>query len=371
MLNVERWTFIFFNTIVHLYSQPSPFYRLTPLYNYTYNPQGKIVLLDTAKNPNEKVMCPMMKSERYAAIDIGSNAVRLLLSEVFETESGPYFRKISLIRMPVRLGEDAFILGKISKERIERLTHTIEGFKNLIDAYKPLEFRACATSAMREAANGQKIKENILNKTGVDIDIIDGKEEARIVFANNPWRHLPADSAWLFVDVGGGSTEITIYAGGKTKSRSFGIGTVRLLEDLVKKSQWTEMKQWVEDHTGKFLSIDATGSGGNINKIIKLANCSELKAISIGKMKKVLDYLKFFTYEDLITKLGLKPDRADVIMPALKIYMSVMRWGGIHTISVPQIGLVDGLVRLMHFQRDNEITQKKKAGTKSSQKACA
>jgi exopolyphosphatase/guanosine-5'-triphosphate,3'-diphosphate pyrophosphatase len=313
----------------------------------------------------------MMKSDRYAAIDIGSNAVRLLLSEVFETESGPYFRKISLIRMPVRLGEDAFIMGKISKERIERLTHTIEGFKNLIAAYNPLESRACATSAMREAANGQKIKAHILEKTGVDIDIIDGKEEARILFANNPWRHLPADSAWLFVDVGGGSTEITIYSGGKTKSRSFGIGTIRLLENLVKKSQWTQMKQWVQDHTGKYLTIDATGSGGNINKIIKLANCSELKAISIGKMRKVRDYLKFFPYEDRITKLGLKPDRADVIMPALKIYMSVMRWGGIQTISVPQIGLVDGLVRLMHMQRTREIPRKEKTRARKTDKACA
>jgi exopolyphosphatase/guanosine-5'-triphosphate,3'-diphosphate pyrophosphatase len=313
----------------------------------------------------------MMKSERYAAIDIGSNAVRLLLSEVFETESGPYFRKISLIRMPVRLGKDAFIQGKISKERIDRLTNTIGGFKNLIAAYGPLEFRACATSAMREAANGQKIKEHILEQTGMDIDIIDGKEEARIIFANNPWRHLPEDNAWLFVDVGGGSTEITIYSGGKIKSRSFGIGTIRLMEDLVKKPQWAEMKQWIQDHTGKILTIDATGSGGNINKIIKLANCSELKAISIGKMKKVRDYLKFFSYEDRITKLGLKPDRADVIMPALKIYLSVMRWGGIQTISVPQIGLVDGLVRLMYMQRTQEEPRKKNAQKRKTPKACA
>lgn len=313
----------------------------------------------------------MLISDRYAAIDIGSNAVRLLLSEVFETDSGPYFRKISLIRMPVRLGRDAFILGKITKERTERLTHTIEGFKNLIAAYNPVEFRACATSAMREAKNGQKIKEHILKKTGVDIDIIDGKEEARIIFANNPWHHLPKKSAWLFVDVGGGSTEITIYSDGKTKSRSFGIGTIRLIENLVKKPQWTEMKRWVRDHTSSFYGIDATGSGGNINKIIKLAKCSEDKAITLGKMKKVRDYLRFFSYEEQITKLGLKPDRADVIMPALKIYMSVMKWGGIETISVPQIGLVDGLVRLMYQQRSNDFPRKKKAHAKKTETVCA
>ena len=302
----------------------------------------------------------MLSSDRYAAIDIGSNAVRLLLSEVFETDNGPYFRKISLIRMPVRLGRDAFILGEITKERIKRLTRTIEGFKHLTDAYRPIEFRACATSAMREAANGQKIKEHILEKTGVDIDIIDGKEEARIIFANNPWHQLPDGSAWLFVDVGGGSTEITIFSDGKTKSHSFGIGTIRLLDDLVKKPQWKEMKRWIRNHTNGFTGIDATGSGGNINKIIKLAKCSEDKTITSGKMRKVRDSLKFFSYDERIIKLGLKPDRADVIMPALKIYLAVMKWGGFDKISVPQIGLVDGLVRLMYKERTKESLRTKK-----------
>ena len=290
----------------------------------------------------------MLISERYAAIDIGSNAVRLLLSEVFETNNGPYFRKISLIRMPIRLGKDAFISGKISKDRARRLTHTISGFKNLIDAYRPLKVRACATSAMREAANGEKIKSQIYKQTGVDIEIIDGKEEARAIFANNPWRHVAQGSAWLFVDVGGGSTEITIYSNGKTKSRSFAIGTIRLLENLVEKKQWLEMKTWIQKHTHSFSSIEAIGSGGNINKIIKLAKCTDGKSISRKKMKEVRDYLRFFSYDERITSLGLKPDRADVIMPALKIYISVMKWGGIHTISVPQIGLADGLVRLMY-----------------------
>ena len=311
----------------------------------------------------------MLISDRYAAIDIGSNAVRLLLSEVFETDSGPYFRKISLIRMPVRLGRDSFILGRISKEHVKRLTNAIQGFKSLVLAYDPVAFRACATSAMREAANGQKIKEHIFGQTGVDIDIIDGKEEARIIFANNPWHHLPTGSAWLFVDVGGGSTEITIFSDGKTKSRSFGIGTIRLIEDLVKKPQWSEMKSWIRDHTGGFSSIEATGSGGNINKIIKLAKCPEGNAITSGKMKKVREYLKFFSYDERITKLGLKPDRADVIMPALKIYLSVMKWGGIDTISVPQIGLADGLVRLMYMERSNEPSRKKKAHAKRTEKA--
>lgn len=313
----------------------------------------------------------MLSSNRYAAIDVGSNAVRLLLSEVFETDSGPYFRKISLIRMPIRLGRDAFILGKISNERVERLTRTINGFKHLTDAYCPVDFRACGTSAMREADNGPKIREHILKKTGVDIDIIDGKEEARIIFANNPWHHLPEGSAWLFVDVGGGSTEITIFSDGKTRSRSFCIGTIRLIEDLVKKSQWTEMKRWVRTHTSGYAGIDATGSGGNINKIVKLAKCSEDKTITLGKMKKVRDYLNFFSYDDRITKLGLKPDRADVILPAIRIYIEVMKWGGIDAISVPQIGLVDGLVRLMHMERTRESLQTKKMHAKPAEKSHA
>lgn len=305
----------------------------------------------------------MLISERYAAIDIGSNAVRLLLSEVFETDSGPYFRKISLIRMPIRLGKDAFILGKISKARAERLTSTINGFKHLITSYQPLDFHACATSAMREAANGPRIKEHILEKTGVDIEIIDGKEEARVIFANNPWRHLAEDSAWLFVDVGGGSTEITIFSDGKTKSHSFGIGTIRLIEDLVQKSQWKEMKTWVREHTNSFSHIDAIGSGGNINKIIKMAKCTDGKSITRAKIKQVRDYLKFFSYDERITKLGLKPDRADVIMPALKIYLSVMKWGGFDTLSVPQIGLADGLVRLMYMKRSDQQFKKHKVET--------
>ena len=295
----------------------------------------------------------MINSERYAAIDIGSNAVRLLLCEAFDTDSGPYFRKISLIRMPIRLGNDAFIRGRITKMKAARLTRTIQGFKHLVEAYGPLDFQACATSAMREAANGKTIRKQILKTTGVDIRIISGKEEARTIFANNPMGHLADGNAWLFVDVGGGSTEITIYANGKSVSRSFGIGTIRLLEDLVDASQWKAMKHWVRKHTDRYTAIDAIGSGGNINKIIKLAKCTDGRSITLKKIRKVRNYLKFFSYDERITKLGLKPDRADVIMPALKIYMAVMKWGGVPRISVPQIGLADGLVRLMYRQRNH------------------
>jgi exopolyphosphatase/guanosine-5'-triphosphate,3'-diphosphate pyrophosphatase len=307
----------------------------------------------------------MMTGRRFAAVDIGSNAVRLLLSEVYESESGPYFRKISLIRMPIRLGKDAFILGKISPDNADRLLDTIRGFQSLVAAYRPLRFRACATSAMRESGNGEKIRRQILSQTGVDIEIIDGREEARIIFANNPKGRLADDNFWLFVDVGGGSTEITIFSNGRTVSRSFGIGTIRLLENLVHRSQWKDLKSWIDKHTRGFANIEAIGSGGNINTIIKMGQCKADRTITYGKMKKVRNHLRFFSYDDRITKLGLKPDRADVIMPALKIYMSVMKWGGIRMMAVPQIGLADGMVRMMYRQH---LRSKKKKKPESKKK---
>jgi exopolyphosphatase/guanosine-5'-triphosphate,3'-diphosphate pyrophosphatase len=307
----------------------------------------------------------MISGKRFAAVDIGSNAVRLLLSEVYESDSGPCFRKISLIRMPIRLGKDAFVLGKISPDKTDRLLDTIQGFKFLVAAYRPLGFRACATSAMRESGNGETIRKQILSQTGVDIQIIDGKEEARIIFANNPKGRLANDNFWLFVDVGGGSTEITIFSDGQTVSRSFGIGTIRLLENLVHQSQWEDLKSWISDRTRHFSNIEAVGSGGNINTIIKMAQCTADKTITYAKMKKVRNHLEFFTYDDRITKLGLKPDRADVIMPALKIYMSVMKWGGIRSIAVPQIGLADGMVRIMYRQH---LRSKKKKNPDPSKK---
>jgi exopolyphosphatase/guanosine-5'-triphosphate,3'-diphosphate pyrophosphatase len=305
----------------------------------------------------EKSETMTINGTRFAAIDIGSNAVRLLLSEVFDTDIGPFFRKISLIRMPVRLGKDAFIQGGISSENTERLVSTIKGFKHLICAYQPVDYRACATSAMRESSNGIIIKERIKKQTGVDIQIITGEEEAKIIFANKPWNSMTDDGAWLYVDVGGGSTEVTLFSNHKIESKSFNIGTIRLLEKLVKKSQWKEMKAWVKAHTEHFSRINAIGSGGNINKLIKLSKHSDKKSITYKKMKKVKACLKPLSFEDRIVQLGLKPDRADVIMPALKIYMSVMKWSGIEHIGVPQIGLADGLVRLMYRKHRQTLPQ--------------
>lgn len=285
---------------------------------------------------------------RFAAIDIGSNAVRLLLSAVFETEPEPYFRKISLIRMPIRLGGDAFIRGTISPSKIDKLVHTMTGFKSLIDAYRPVDYCACATSAMREADNGDEICERIRKTAGVDIQIINGKKEAKIIFANRTWKRMDKNSACMFVDVGGGSTEITLFSRKETVSASFNIGTLRLLHDLVQDRHWQRMEQWIKRHTVVYQNIEAIGSGGNINKLIKMAPSNSNRSICLKKLKKVRKQLKSIPIDKRITDLGLKPDRADVILPATKIYMAVLNWGDIQKIKVPQIGLADGLVRTMY-----------------------
>jgi exopolyphosphatase/guanosine-5'-triphosphate,3'-diphosphate pyrophosphatase len=295
----------------------------------------------------------MITGTRFAAIDVGSNAVRLLLSAVFPTDDQPYFKKISLIRMPIRLGEDAFINHKISKIKARQLMDTMMGFKCLIEAYRPVDFRSCATSAMREAKNGVTICNRIQRETGVNLQIIDGRQEAQILLANQAPNGLPPRSANLFVDVGGGSTEITLFSQRKTMSLSFDIGTVRILDGLVKEKQWRQMRAWVKEQSSPYRTVTATGSGGNINKIVKLAKGKNGKSVTLKKIRKIRTLLNTYTEKERVTELGLKPDRADVIIPAMQIYVSVMKWSGTKKIRVPQIGLADGLVRMMYARYQN------------------
>jgi exopolyphosphatase/guanosine-5'-triphosphate,3'-diphosphate pyrophosphatase len=286
---------------------------------------------------------------KFAAIDIGSNAVRLLLSGVFEDGHSPTFRKMSLIRMPIRLGDDAFTQKHISENKVTQFVKTMVGFKHLIDSFQPLDFMACATSAMREAENGPQIREQILNESGIYVDIIDGKKEAQIIFENKSSDMFGGNNAYLYVDIGGGSTEITLFSQGRNiTSGSFNIGTIRLLEDLVTKAYWNKMKQWLKNYTAPYSSIVAIGSGGNINKVFRLANSKIGKPLSDNKMIKVRRFLKYFTVEQRIRELGLRPDRADVIIPALDIYLKIMKWSNIRKIYVPQIGLADGIVRILY-----------------------
>ncbi|MBT8372841.1 MAG: exopolyphosphatase [Deltaproteobacteria bacterium] len=286
---------------------------------------------------------------KFAAVDIGSNAVRLLLSGVFENETSPTFRKMSLIRMPIRLGDDAFTQKYISELKIAQLVKSMIGFSHLIDAFQPLGFMACATSAMREAENGPEIRERILREAGIKVDIIDGKREAQIIFENKSTDIFGGNNAYLYVDIGGGSTEITLFSEGRIiAAGSFNIGTIRLLEGLVTNAYWKKMKQWLKNCTAAYTSIAAIGSGGNINKVFRLANCKTGKPLSENKMMKVRRFLKHFTIEQRIRELGLRPDRADVIIPALNIYLKIMKWAGINKIYVPQIGLADGIVHILY-----------------------
>ena len=286
---------------------------------------------------------------KFAAIDIGSNAVRLLLSGVFEDGYSATFRKMSLVRMPIRLGDDAFTQKCISDEKVSQLVKTMIGFKHLIESFEPLDFMACATSAMREAENGPQICERILQDTDIKIEIIDGKKEAQIIFKNKSADMFGGNDAYLYVDIGGGSTEITLFSQGQIiAAGSFNIGTIRLLEGLVSKAYWKKMRQWLKNYSAPYSSMAAIGSGGNINKVFRLANCKTGKPLSENKMMKVRRFLKHFTVEQRIKELALRPDRADVIIPALDIYLKVMKWAGVRKIYVPQVGLADGLVHILY-----------------------
>jgi len=208
---------------------------------------------------------------------------------------------------------------------------------------------ACATSAMREAENGPEICKRILQEADIKIDIIDGKREAQFIFENKSADIFGGNDAYLYVDIGGGSTEITLFSQGQIiTSGSFNIGTIRLLEGLVSKAYWKKMRQWLKNYTAPFTSMAAIGNGGNINKVFRLGNCKNGKPLSENKMMKVRRFLKHFTVEQRIKELALRPDRADVIIPALDIYLKIMKWAGIRKIYVSQVGLADGIVHILY-----------------------
>jgi exopolyphosphatase/guanosine-5'-triphosphate,3'-diphosphate pyrophosphatase len=291
----------------------------------------------------------MLIQLKFAAIDIGSNAVRLLLASVFEHNGIPTFKKMSLTRMPIRLGADTFSLKRISKERTDELVKAMIGFRHLIDAYQPIVFKACATSAMREAKNRAQVCKCIQKACGIEVDIIDGAREALLILENKSADQYLGYNAYLYVDVGGGSTEITLSSQGQVAvSGSFKIGTIRMLQGQVTQSDWEPMKIWLQTHCAPYQPLAAIGSGGNINKIFRLADCKKNQTLSKSKMIKVRRLLKKYSYEERITELNLRPDRADVIIPAADIYLKVVQWAGIKNIFVPVMGLADGVVRTLY-----------------------
>ena len=284
----------------------------------------------------------------FAAIDIGSNAMRLLFCRAYEVNGKPHFSKEELIRLPIRLGEDVFLNGKISDKKIEKLVTAMRGFHEIIKVYEVDAFRAVATSAMRDASNSAEIIDLIKKETGLQIEIIDGKLEAQLVFSNHIEEMLNPKHAYMYIDVGGGSTELTLYHNQKViSSKSFNIGTVRMLLNKVEKDEWEALKDWIKKATLGIHPIHAIGSGGNINKIYKMTK-KENNNISYSKLKGIHDMLNSYTYEERIEVLGLKPDRADVIVHASKIFITIMKIGEMETIFVPQIGLSDGIVHELY-----------------------
>ena len=285
---------------------------------------------------------------KYAAIDIGSNAIRLLIVNVYSKNGILSYKKDSLIRLPIRLGSDVFTKNIISDAQEKRLTNAIIAFKYLMKVHDVKKFRACATSAFREAANGEEIIARIKKKTNIQIDLITGKEEAKIIYSNYLQNILNNQTNVLYIDVGGGSTEVSLFEKGKLlASTSFKIGTVRILEDKLDKNSWDTLEKWIIKFTND-LNIDyVIGSGGNINKLAKIINEREgevQKMISFFQLNEVYQFILGHTYQQRIKDLGLNPDRADVIIPAAEIFLKIMRWGNITQVFVPKIGLSDGII---------------------------
>jgi exopolyphosphatase/guanosine-5'-triphosphate,3'-diphosphate pyrophosphatase len=288
---------------------------------------------------------------KFAAIDIGSNAVRLLLKRVVDEGQDVIYKKESLIRMPIRLGEDAFRDQRISIDKTKQLISSMKGFKHLIEAYQPVNYLAYATSAMREALNGAEIARRIKKETGIDLRIIDGHEEANIVFSNHAEESLDKDGEYLYIDIGGGSTELILFAEGKViAADSFPIGAVRILEGLDAEQNWIDIKNWVKRKSRPYKKLVAIGSGGNINKIYRLARKKEGRPISYERILKIKDYIEKFSMSDRIKILRLRPDRADVIVPAIKLYLEILKWARIKMMYVPQIGLADGIIHMLYEQ---------------------
>ena len=297
----------------------------------------------------------------FAAIDIGSNAIRLLFSRVFVIDGKPHFTKEELIRMPIRLGEEVFLHGKISDAKADRLITALKGYSELIKAYGVQDYKAVATSAMRDASNGLQIIGRAKTEAGITVEIIDGKNEAALVFSNHIEELLNPRHAYLYIDVGGGSTELTLYFDSKViAAKSFNIGTVRMLLDKVDKAEWEEMKAWLKRNTVGIHPLFGIGSGGNINKIFKLSGKKETKHLSYERLKGIYEMLCSYTYQERIERLEMKPDRADVIIPAAKIFLSVMKNADIERVFVPQVGLSDGLIHQMYDQHQNQKNQNQK-----------
>jgi len=294
---------------------------------------------------------------RLAAIDIGSNAARLLIIDVIEGPQGnPDFIKLSLVRVPLRLGFDVFEKGEISEDKIDMFVKTIQSYKLLIDVYGVKHFIAAATSAMRDAGNANQILSRIKKETGIDIKVISGDEEANYIYESHVADSLGSDESYLYIDVGGGSTELSFFSDGKLITKqSFNIGTIRLLKNQVTEEQWDEMKRFIKQKTSGYHLITAIGSGGNINKIFSLSKRKEGRPLALELLRNYYKEFSSIPLSQRISLYQLREDRADVIVPALLIYINVMRWADTEEIYVPKIGLADGLIHYLYEQVKNGV----------------
>lgn len=288
-----------------------------------------------------------------AAIDIGSNAARLLISETSVYKDGTVdYTKLNLLRIPLRLGFDVFDKGYISEEKKAKLIETLKAYRHLMNIYAVEAWRVCATSAMRDATNSAEILQEVKKQTGLDIEIISGQEEANIIYETHIAENLSYNKSYMYIDVGGGSTEVTLFAKNQIIFKeSFNIGTIRLLRNKVADEQWDHMKWYIKTHVKDYQPIEAIGSGGNINKIFSISKRKEGKPLPLDLLKDYYKELSYTSIEDRKHLYHFRDDRADVIVPALQIFIAIMRWADADEIYVPKVGLADGLVQMLYKER--------------------
>ena len=296
-----------------------------------------------------------MKIEKFAAIDIGSNAIRLLITNVINKNGfTTKFIKSSIVRVPIRLGQESFTIGEISKKNISKIIQTIKAFKHIIKVNEVKSFLAFATSALREANNSKEIIKEVKKKTKLKIEIIDGRKEAKIISLNNIFEFLNKNRIFIYVDVGGGSTEFSIIINGKRKnSKSFKIGTIRMINKITSEDVWNQIRIWIKSNIRQHSKIALIGSGGNINKIFKIAGVLDSRPLTLIKLNSIYKSLIKMSYEERIINFDLNPDRSDVIIPAAEIFLKALEWSESSEIYVPKVGLADGMVRLLYTKESS------------------
>ena len=285
----------------------------------------------------------------FAAIDIGSNAIRLIFYDIAEENKEQFYNQIASYRVPIRLGEDAFVRGKISDDNSLRLLDAMHAFRYLINVFKPKETIACATSAMRDAKNGKELAKKIRKECNIPLEIISGEVEAAYIFENHIEEELNLNGHCLYIDVGGGSTELTLIHNGKRlKSESFNLGTVRILNSMDKKSEWKRLSKWIESTNDEKQALNAIASGGNINRLYKLSKGSQNYSLSYDELYTISERIRQLTYEERRNQLKLKADRADVIVPASDLYLYILKKASISSLYIPQFSLADGMIRHLY-----------------------